>query len=71
MDHVYQWTPTLVAVASLVGMGFVAQNTLQRHEESINELRKKHDIEVGELRDEVSDLKTEVAVLKATRKGGE
>lgn len=66
-----QWTPTIVTLASLVGFGFVAQNTLQRHEKDLSELRKKHDDEVGILREDISELKTEVAVLKATRKGGE
>lgn len=55
---VIQWTPTLVAVASIIGMAFVAQSTLQRHESDISALR-----------DKVQELETDVAVLKATRKG--
>lgn len=58
--NLFQWTPTVVAIASIVGMGFVAQSTLQRHESALSELR-----------DKVQALETEVAVLKATRKGGE
>ena len=54
------WTPTVVAIASVIGMAFVAQSTLQRHESDI-----------AALRDKVQELETEVAVLKATRKGGE
>ena len=67
----YQWTPTLVAVATLIGLGFVAQSTLQRHEADLAALRQKHDDEVDALRRDLSALETEVAVLKATRRGGE
>ena len=54
----YKWTPTIVAIASLIGMGFVAQSTLNRHESDISALR-----------DKVQELETEVAVLKATKGG--
>lgn len=57
---ILSWTPTLVAIASVIGMAFVAQSTLQRHESDLSALRNK-----------VQELETEVAVLKATRKGGE
>jgi len=49
-----------VAIVSLIGVGFVVNSTVNRHEE-----------ELSGLRDDVQDLKTKVAVLEATRKGGE
>ena len=54
----FKWTPTIVAIASLIGMGFVAQSTLNRHEADISALR-----------DKVQELETDVAVLKATKGG--
>jgi hypothetical protein len=56
----FKWTPTVVALVSLVGVGFVVNSTVNRHEG-----------ELADLRDDVQDLKTKVAVLEATRKGGE
>ena len=55
-----KWTPTVVAIVSLIGVGFVVNSTVNRHEE-----------ELSGLREDVQDLKTKVAVLEATRKGGE
>ena len=55
-----KWTPTVVAIVSLIGVGFVVNSTVNRHEE-----------ELSGLRDDVQALKTKVAVLEATRKGGE
>jgi len=55
-----KWTPTVVAIVSLIGVGFVVNSTVNRHE-----------AELSGLRDDVQDLKTKVAVLEATRKGGE
>ena len=60
MAELFKWTPTLVALATLVGVGFVVNSTVNRHEG-----------ELASLREDVQDLKTKVAVLEATRKGGE
>ena len=56
----FQWTPTIVAVVSVVGTAYVANAMLSRHERDIEDLKNK-----------VQELMTEVAVLKATKgKGG-
>jgi len=55
----FKWTPTIVALVSLVGVGFVVNSTVNRHEE-----------ELSSLRDDVQELKTKVAVIEATNKGG-
>lgn len=55
-----QWLPTVVVVSGIVGMAYVAQATLKRHEETL-----------GDLVDKVQELRTDVAVLKATTKGGD
>jgi hypothetical protein len=55
-----QWTPTVVVIATLIGMGYVAQATLKRHEGVI-----------AGLVDKVQGLETDVAVLKATQKPGD
>jgi len=60
MGDIVRWTPTIVAVVSIVGVGFVVNSTVNRHERSLTSLE-----------DDVQELKTKVAVLEATRKGGE
>lgn len=57
--NLFQWTPTIIAIASVIGMAFVAHSTLQRHESDLAVLRGK-----------IQHLETTVAVLKATRGGG-
>ena len=55
------WMPTVTTAAIVVGMAFVADSSIKRHEKVIEEMR-----------DDIAQLKTDVAVLQATRqRGGE
>ena len=60
MGELVRWVPAIVAVVSLVGIGAVVNATVNRHENGLSALK-----------DDVQELKTKVAVLEATRKGGE
>lgn len=58
--NTFQWTPTIIAIATVIGTAFVANATLNRHDRDIETLKGK-----------VQDLETALAVLKATSgKGG-
>lgn len=53
------WMPTVTTAAIVIGMAFVADSSIKRHEKSIEDMRE-----------DLAQLKTDVAVLKATQKGG-
>ncbi len=55
----YLWVPAIMALVTMVANAAITYATVARHERVIEDLRG-----------EVQSLKTEVAVLKATAKGG-
>ena len=55
-----QWVPAMVAITTVIANAAVVYSAVTRHEKVLEDLRTA-----------VQDLRTEVAVLKATRRGGE
>lgn len=51
-----QWAPTIVTAAFVVGIAFVADSNIKRHETVLTDLQKR-----------MQDVEKEVAVLKATK----
>lgn len=55
----YHWLPAIVAIATVIANAAITYASVSRHEKVIEDLREA-----------VQELRTEVAVLKATKGGG-
>lgn len=56
MEHLTQWLPTITTACVVVGVAFVADSSIKRHEQVLTTLVAK-----------VQALETKVAVLEATK----